>query len=65
MYGFSWYDPNMLVNNRTDRILPGIQVGCVRYGVWGMYMGKDGDDGENKKQHGEEEMGRGYDNRDI
>ena len=27
MYEFSWYDPDMLVNNRADRILPGIQVG--------------------------------------
>ena len=37
--------PNMIVNNRPDRILPGIHVGCVRYGVWGMHrvrMGRMG-----------------------
>ena len=37
---FSWYDPNLIVNNRANRILPGIQVCCMRYGVWGMCMGE-------------------------
>ena len=42
MYEFNWYDPDMIVNNRADRILPGIQVGCVRYGAWGMHRGMMG-----------------------
>ena len=45
MYEFSWYDPDMIVNNGADRILPGIHVGCMRYGVWGMHrvrMGRMG-----------------------
>ena len=29
-------------DNRADRILPGIHVGCMRYGVWGMYRGRMG-----------------------
>ena len=51
-------------DSRADRILPGIQVGCMMHGVWGMHMGNDGENGDNKKQYGEEERGTGYDNRD-
>ena len=29
-------------DSRADRILPGIQVGCMMYGVWGMYRGRMG-----------------------
>ena len=64
MYEFSWYDPNLIVNNRADRILPGIQVGCMRYGVWGMYRGRMWRMGIIRSSMGEEERGRGYDNRD-
>ena len=36
MSEFSWYDPKLYINNGSNRILPGIQVGCMWYGVWGM-----------------------------
>ena len=29
-------------DSRADRILPGIQVGCVMYGAWGMHRGRLG-----------------------
>ena len=43
MYEFSWYDPkHVIVNNRADGILPGIQVGCMMHGALGMYRGRLG-----------------------
>ena len=66
MHEFSWYDPNLIVSNRATQTLPGIQIGCMRYGAWGMCMGggKVGDSGATKKQYGEGKRGRRYDNRD-